>query len=261
MRDQQNVEQTATPYDLFMLVLSLFALILIAVGAFNLLDEASRDIFLWADTGVCLIFFFDFLASLWRANNRWKYFISWGWIDLISSIPYYDVFRLGRTARILRVLRLLRTIRASRLLTNFIIKKRTEFAFLSVTFLVILLVTVSSVAILQFEVASGSNIEGPVDAIWWSFVTLTTVGYGDMVPKTIEGRVIGVFLMIAGVGLFGTLSGFVASWFLSPTQKKEDSEILMLRREISELRSVVLKNHGGSLVSLGQKHTEPEDVH
>ena len=61
-----------------------------------------------------------------------------------------------------------------------------------------------------------ANIKGPEDAVWWAFVTMTTVGYGDRFPVTTEGRLAGALLMVAGVGLFGTFSGFIASWFLAP---------------------------------------------
>ena len=58
-------------------------------------------------------------------------------------------------------------------------------------------------------------------AMWWAFVTITTVGYGDRFPTSNWGRLIGVFVMIAGVGLFGTLSGFLANQFLTPPTPRE----------------------------------------
>jgi voltage-gated potassium channel len=59
------------------------------------------------------------------------------------------------------------------------------------------------------------------DALWWAYVTITTVGYGDKFPVTSEGRLIAGFLMTAGVGLFGTFTGFVASWFV---EGREDEQ-------------------------------------
>jgi len=241
MVDQVSRQPNGRPYDLFMLALCIFALAAMAVDSFVSLEEGSRVVLEWADTGVCLIFFIDFLISLWRAENRLRYLVTWGWIDLLSSIPTVEVLRWGRLARVFRVFRLLRGVRATRLLTSYILGRRAESAFLAASLLSILLVTLSSIAILQFEVGPDSNIKGPGDALWWALVTLTTVGYGDRFPVTAEGRVVGVLLMVAGVGLFGALSGFVASWFLSPAQKKEESEIEILRREISELRSVILE--------------------
>jgi len=241
MNDQSVPRQAARPYELFMLALCIFALVSMAIDTFLPIDQDSRAVLQWADTAVCLLFFLDFLHSLWRAENRWRYFITWGWIDLLSSIPTIDVLRWGRAGRILRVFRLLRGVRATRLLATFILGRRRESAFLAATLVSILLVTFSSIAVLQFEDESNSNIKGPEDAIWWSLVTLTTVGYGDRFPVTTEGRMVGALLMVAGVGLFGTMSGFVASWFLSPLRQKEEADIEVLRREISELRSAVLE--------------------
>jgi voltage-gated potassium channel len=70
-------------------------------------------------------------------------------------------------------------------------------------------------------------------------VTITTVGYGDRYPIPPEGRLIASFLMIAGVGLFGTLSGFLAAWFLRPEQEAQESEIQTLLSELRSLRAVV----------------------
>jgi len=72
----------------------------------------------------------------------------------------------------------------------------------------------SSISILQVETVPESNIKTAGDAIWWSFVTITTVGYGDKFPVTGEGRVIAAFLMVTGVTLFGTFTGFIAAWFM-----------------------------------------------
>lgn len=229
------------PYELFMLILSIIALGAMATNTFVPINDDSKTILEWSDTFLCAIFFIDFLISFYRAPKRWRYLMTWGWIDLLSSIPTVDILRWGRVARVLRVFRLLRAVKVAKVVTAFILNKRGESAFLAATLLSILLVTFSSVAILQFEQPIDSNIKGPGDALWWSVVTLTTVGYGDRFPVTAEGRIIGVLLMVAGVGLFGTLSGFIASWFLTPTQKKEQGDLELLRSEISTLRETVSK--------------------
>jgi voltage-gated potassium channel len=77
-----------------------------------------------------------------------------------------------------------------------------------------MMVIFSSVAILQVEDDPTGNIKTAEDALWWSYVTITTVGYGDKYLVTSEGRLIAAFLMTAGVGLSGTFTGYVASWFV-----------------------------------------------
>ena len=67
-----------------------------------------------------------------------------------------------------------------------------------------------------------ASITSASDALWWVFVTITTVGYGDRYPVSNAGRAVAVLVMIAGVGLFGTLSGFLANQFLSPPKPKEE---------------------------------------
>ena len=77
-----------------------------------------------------------------------------------------------------------------------------------------------ALAILSAEqYAPDANITSASDAIWWTYVTITTVGYGDHYPVTNGGRIVGILVMTAGVGLFGTLSGFLANAFLTPPRQ------------------------------------------
>ena len=72
--------------------------------------------------------------------------------------------------------------------------------------------------------------------MWWAVSTMTTVGYGDTYPTTPEGRLVAVFLMAAGVGVFGTLSGLVASWFLSPAAVETESELEDIRAMLADIQ-------------------------
>lgn len=224
------------PYLLFMLALSAYALLALAVTTLLPLSSDTRAILEYADTAVCLLFFIDFLVSFARARNRGLYLISWGWLDLLSSLPMVGSLRWGRAARILRIIRVLRGLRATRVLTGFVLRRRAEGTFLAALLITILLVVTSAIAILQFETVPGANITTPEDALWWAVVTITTVGYGDRYPITPEGRIMAAMLMSAGVGLFCTSSGFVASWFLQSDVKKNEPDLAELAREIRELK-------------------------
>ena len=160
-------------------------------------------------------------------------------MDLVSSIPTVTPLRLGRIARVFRIFRVLRGVRATKLIASFILERRAESAFLAV-FLVSLLMTVSAaIGIMHLETTPDANIKGSSDALWWAVVTITTVGYGDRYPVTPEGRMLGSLLMIVGVGLFGTLSGFVASWFLAPVHHRQQNDLDRLRSAIEGLRRAI----------------------
>lgn len=232
-----NASRHIPQYEIFILALSLYALIALAIEVVVPLDPATHQILDWADNVVCVMFFVDFLLHLSRAEHRGKYFITWGWIDLASSVPTIGLLRLGRLVRVVRIFRVLRGVRATRVLASFVLERRAQGAFLAVALLSLLLIVCSAVGILHLENTPDANIKGPGDAVWWAVVTITTVGYGDRFPVTPEGRVLGALLMIAGVGLFATLSGFVASWFLKPIHQLETSDLERLREEITALRT------------------------
>jgi voltage-gated potassium channel len=79
-----------------------------------------------------------------------------------------------------------------------------------------------SFAILKAEMANpDANIKTASDAIWYTLVTISTVGYGDRYPTTNLGRIIGAVIIIVGVGIFGTFTGYLANLFLSPQKKEE----------------------------------------
>lgn len=140
--------------------------------------------------------------------------MKWGWIDFISSIPTLDYLRPGRIAKIARIFRIIRAFRSIKFLIDSYFKKRKQSALTSAAIIAILMIIFSSIAILQVENDSASNIKTAEDAMWWAYVTITTVGYGDKYPVTMEGRVIAAALMTVGVGLFGTFTAYVASWFV-----------------------------------------------
>lgn len=115
------------------------------------------------------------------------------------------------------------------------LEKKAQSAFLTATFISLILLVFSSIAILQFEIVPEANIKTPEDAVWWAFVMITTVGYGDKVAVTMGGRIISTVLMTAGVGLFGTFTGFVASWFLD-NHCNEVAEFKAVHKELAEIK-------------------------
>lgn len=238
-----DVDCEFRPYEFFMLMLCAYSLLSLAVETFVRLAPATVAIMDAIDNMVCGIFLHDFIICFGRAPNKLR-FMAWGWIDLVSSIPVIDLLQAGRIVRVIRILRVLRGVRLARILAKYLQHNRADGTFLAVIFISILLLMLSSVAILQVEQANDSNIKTASDALWWATVTMTTVGYGDKFPVTTLGRIIAGILMIGGVGLFGTLSGSVASWILNPVEQRQEidldaiqSELMAIHRRLDEFTS------------------------
>ena len=210
--------------NILILVLSVYVLAALMLDTFLKLPiEISRMLGI-IDNVICGVFLFDFAQRFYKAESKLA-FMKWGWIDLVSSIPTLDFMRAGRALRLIRLLRILRAFRSTKHLVQHIFKRRTQGALTAAAVIAILMIIFSSIAILQVEDDPNSNIKSAEDALWWSYVTITTVGYGDKFPVTTEGRLIAVLLMTVGVGLFGTFTAFLASWFVDQNKKEVVVEI------------------------------------
>ena len=196
------------------------------------------------DNLICLVFIGDFVFNVITAKSKLEY-LKWGWIDLLSSIPNVQFLRWGRFVRVIRILRVLHSVRSTKVILKFLFLNRSKGAFAAVAMMAFVLIIFSSIAILNFETAPESNIKTASDALWWSFVTITTVGYGDFYPTTPLGRISAVILMTAGVGLFGTFTAYVASLFLKEEEKeleKREDQILAELKSIRERLDRIERN-------------------
>jgi len=220
-----------------MLLLSLIALTILALQTFLPLEPDAKKMFMIVDTTICAVFFSDFLYQLFTSRSRVKY-LKWGWLDLVSSIPMLSMFRIARLARVARILRILRGAKASRNMLSAILLHRARNTFAAVVFASFVILLLSVIAIVNAE----PDLM-PEDAIWWCLFTLITGDNGSFYPITIEGRIITVLLMTAGVAIFGTFTASVASFFLEEdmsADEKQDSDLSdkidTLQNEISALR-------------------------
>jgi voltage-gated potassium channel len=209
-----------TNFDLFILALSIFSV-------FNLIwlilpvSDAVRNVVNIVDVGISLLFLADFLLLLRRAPNKIHFFFKgYGWLDLISSLPF-PALKIVRIFRIARVWRPMRVMGARGVWRRITVDLAGS-ALLVAVFLVIVVLQYGSMLVLWAEGGdSKANITTGSDAVWWAYVTVTTVGYGDQYPVTNWGRVIGILVMAVGVGLFGVITGFLANSFLSPKKSNK----------------------------------------
>lgn len=223
MEDLEIKPEALKPLNIIIIVLSIYVLLELALSTFIKPPKEVARVLDYIDDIICIFFLIDFLVRFFKAENKLQ-FMKWGWIDLISSIPMTSYLRAGRLFRLVRLLRVIRAFRSTKHLVSHIYKNKTQGAFTTVAIIAILMVIFSSTAILQVETAPNSNIKTAEDAIWWAYVTVTTVGYGDKYPVTTEGRIIAAVLMTVGVGLFGTFTGFLASLFVEDRNEQSKNK-------------------------------------
>jgi len=221
------LRKTGNAYNIFILVLTIFSLVIMVLLLLPV-SPAERDLLTLYDNAVCVIFLIDFAMNFLGAKPRRAYFIGQrGWLDLLGSIPSFGfipftaLFRLARLSRLTRITRLLRG-QAGKDLVIDVLRNRGQYA----TFITILLagivLSTGSILVLEFESrAADGNIKTGGEAIWWGLVTITTVGYGDFYPVTMLGRLTGIFVMFAGIGIIGALASILASLLVSPSTPAE----------------------------------------
>jgi voltage-gated potassium channel len=233
--------QELTSWDIFILGLSVLSIVNIVLAIVT--DyEPVRLIILIVDAVLCPIFLADFILHLRRAPSKRTYLIDQrGWLDFLGSLPFPGL-RLARLFRMARVYNILQREGPSRVWQSFA-SNRAGSALLGTLFLTIVLLEFGSILMLMAEKTSpDANILTASDALWWSYVTVTTVGYGDRFPVTTPGRLVGVAMLTIGVGLFGVLTGFLANTFLAPAKAEREQtgpSSDELRQEIEELKHLV----------------------
>jgi voltage-gated potassium channel len=221
-------------FQIALLVYTILVLCALVADTVFVLPKQISNLVHMIDTLGCAVFFGDFCFRFYHAESKTA-FMKWGWIDLIACVPNLEALRWGRLVRVLRVIRLLRGVRSVQVVLGAVFRE-TRGRVGSVIFSAVLLVAFSSVSVLVCERQADANIKTAEDAVWWSVTTLSTVGYGDKYPVTTEGRVVGVILMVAGVSMFGCLSGLAASFFLGD-QERSQSELKEVLARLDQLHA------------------------
>jgi voltage-gated potassium channel len=226
-------------YDLFILVISVLSLFVMALYYLPGIGQTETAVAFALDTVFSFIFLYDFFRSLKRAADRWGYFKQSGWLDLLGSLPTVTFLRIFRIARLIRIIRTMRRIEFEEVWRVYK-ENRAESTFYTTLIIVILLLTFTSLTIVQIESASPeAQITTSSDALWWSLVTTTTVGYGDLVPTTDTGRLLATLLMTLGVALVSVLTSYVTTSLILRGDPEEEERRERLEEKLDRLLSEI----------------------
>jgi len=240
----RSADRQSNAYELFILVLTVYSLVVMAALLLPTLSASTVQLLNVYDNVICVVFLIDFAMRMKRAPSKRGYFFGGrGWLDLLGSIPSFGFFRftvllrLARLSRLARITRLFRGQRKHELVRD-VLENRAQYAVFVTVLMSFLVLTLSGVLVLQFEShSSDANIETGGESLWWSIVTLTTVGYGDYYPTTLGGRFVASLEMVVGVGIIASLASILARLMIPAGDDDETAaELQTVSHQLEELR-------------------------
>jgi voltage-gated potassium channel len=224
-------------YELFIIgitSLALFNLVLLVLPVASEVKDVVRLI----DFPISLILLLDFAGRLARAPHRRRYLTrELGWLDLLGSFPPPPL-KLLRIPRLVRSVNVFRRA-GGRATVRQVIRDRASSTLLATFLLVIVVLEFAGSIMVSVEADSPTaNIQTASDGLWWAYVTITTVGYGDRYPTTGQGRIVGVILMSVGVALFGVFTSYLSREFLK-TGNADNQRLDELAADVAEIKRLL----------------------
>jgi len=205
------------------LIIIFLALVSVGLLLFEVVADLAphqRVIIERVDLGIAIIFLLEFLWRFQRAESKLR-FLRQSWWELLAAIPITnDMARALRSVRLLRLLQVVRILRVIRLTARVEVLFEQARLFREQTQIITVSMTLATVVLCGglgfhfFEFGVNPNVKSFRDSLWWSIVTVTTVGYGDIVPVTAGGRIVAVPLLIVGLAVFGLYTAAVATWLI-----------------------------------------------
>jgi voltage-gated potassium channel len=225
-------------FNVFIIILILLNVIAVMLETVPSIHDPHQKFFFYFDTFSVFVFSIEYVLRVWscthtpkyrgRIRGRLRYMLSAGaLLDLIAILPFYLHVFIGMDLRVLRIFRLLRFLRlfrltsymkATRLVVNVFKSKRNELI-LSLVLASFLIIISSCLIYFAEHLAQPDKFDSIPSTLWWSITTLTTVGYGDMVPITPIGKLLTAMVLMAAVVLFALPAGIITAGFLEELKR------------------------------------------
>ncbi|MGK9367492.1 ion transporter [Melioribacter sp. Ez-97] len=205
-------------FDIFLLWIIITSVFLVFLESIPELSLYHKKLFYYAEWSVTVLFTIEYLLRIYVAPKPWKYIMSFGGlIDFLSIAPTYIdllvpgyhyllVVRIFRLLRVFRVLKLARYIKESEILYAAL---KSSFHKISVFFIAVITIVITMGTIMYVAEGGENGFESIPQSIYWAVVTVTTVGYGDIVPKTFAGKLIASLSMIIGYAIIAVPTGII----------------------------------------------------
>ena len=228
-------------YDTTIIILALISVILVLLGFAEMVDLDNPpyniiDLLLWG------VFVVDYVWRFSLSRGKWRFIIE-NIFDLLAILPLnaiFTVFRVGRIFRLARLTKLLKLTRLLRIvgLTGKLEKKVSKL--LRTNGLLYILYLNFFIVLLGSSILSVVEEKSFSDSLWWALVTVTTVGYGDIVPVSLFGKWIAVLLMLVGISTIGMLTSTLTNFFVKENPD-EQIQFDKLQDELSSQRILIEK--------------------
>ena len=220
-------------FDIILLVLILYSIIIVMLESVPRFDVKYHKFLNISEWVVTILFSIEYILRIICINKPKKYIFSFfGIVDLLSTVPkylsylpifmgsqYFTAFRALRLLRVFRILKLVRFVGESNNLVRAMRASRTKI-FVFVFFVLIISVLLGTIMYLVEGPEHGFN--SIPHSVYWTIVTLTTVGYGDISPQTPLGQFIATFVMIIGYGIIAVPTGIVSAEYAASRNKEKD---------------------------------------
>ncbi|MEP7141440.1 MAG: ion transporter [Ferruginibacter sp.] len=230
-------DKTVNGFIIILIILNVTAVMLETVDHIH---TPHKEFFRIFDLVSVIIFTIEYILRLWSCNHdpryahsfhgRLKYMVSTGaLIDLLAIFPFYVHVIIGLDLRVLRVLRLLRFLRLFRLtaymksarMVRNVFKTRANDLKLSLIMIIFLMIIAACLVYFAEHGAQPEIFSSIPATIWWASVTVTSVGYGDMVPITPAGKMLTVIISLTGLAVFALPAGIITAGFLEEMRKQK----------------------------------------
>ncbi|MBV7270294.1 ion transporter [Winogradskyella luteola] len=228
---EYNDNRLSKSFAFFIQFLIILSVITFSVETLPNLKPQTKIILNSIEIFCVMVFTLEYLARIYVADKKPKFIFSFfGIIDFLAILPFYLSFgvdlRSLRILRMFRLFRLLKLVRYNKAMRHFtkamLLAKEQIILFMGVT---LVLIYFAAIGIYYFEnEAQPEHFSSIFDSLWWSIITLTTVGYGDVYPITVGGRIFTFFILLIGLGIVAIPTGIISSSLTKVVEPRSEEE-------------------------------------